>query len=93
MMCTTTVLHGGICHRTSTPHRRGNKMKEKKKKKMIYNYIYACIIGEILVLWDTVLLIQYTSFLDTRYVDKNCNILCNLEENATIKYIFLASHK
>ena len=31
MMC-TTVLHGGVCHRTSTPHKIGNKMKEKKKK-------------------------------------------------------------
>ena len=28
----TTVLLGGICHRTSTPHIGGNKMKEKKKK-------------------------------------------------------------
>ena len=31
MMC-TTVLHGGVCHRTSTPHKSGNKMKEKKKQ-------------------------------------------------------------
>ena len=31
MMC-TTVLHGGVCHRTSTPHKSGNTMKEKKKK-------------------------------------------------------------
>ena len=30
MMC-TTVLHGGVCHHTSTPHKSGNKMKEKKK--------------------------------------------------------------
>ena len=30
MMC-TTVLHGGVCHRTSTTHKSGNKMKEKKK--------------------------------------------------------------
>ena len=27
----TTVLLGGIYHRTSTPHIGGNKMKEKKK--------------------------------------------------------------
>ena len=26
----TTVLPGGLCHRTSTPHKSGNKMKEKK---------------------------------------------------------------
>ena len=29
MMC-TTVLHGSVCHRTSTPHKSGDKMKEKK---------------------------------------------------------------
>ena len=32
MMC-TTGLHGGVCHHTSTPHKSGNTMKEKKKKK------------------------------------------------------------
>ena len=32
MMC-MTELHGGVCHRTSTPHKSGNKMKKKKKKK------------------------------------------------------------
>ena len=26
-----TELHGGVCHRTSTPHKSGIKMKEKKK--------------------------------------------------------------
>ena len=31
MMC-TTVLHGGVFHRTSTPHKSVNKMKEKRKK-------------------------------------------------------------
>ena len=31
MMC-MTELHGGVCHRASTPHKSGNKMKEKKKK-------------------------------------------------------------
>ena len=30
MKC-TTVLHGGVCHRTSTPHKSRNKMKRKKK--------------------------------------------------------------
>ena len=30
MMC-MTELHGGVCHRTSPPHKSGNKMKEKKK--------------------------------------------------------------
>ena len=33
MMC-MIELHGGVCHRTSTPHKSGNKMKEKKKKKI-----------------------------------------------------------
>ena len=26
-----TCLHGGVCHHTSTPHKSGNKMKEKEK--------------------------------------------------------------
>ena len=26
-----TVLHGSVCHRTSTPHKYGNNMKRKKK--------------------------------------------------------------
>ena len=26
----TTVLHGGVCHCTSTSHKTGNKMKRKK---------------------------------------------------------------
>ena len=34
MMC-TTVLHGRVCHRTSTPHKSGNKMKRKNKKDVI----------------------------------------------------------
>ena len=29
MKC-TTVVQGSVCHRTSTPHKSGNKMKEKK---------------------------------------------------------------
>ena len=29
MKC-TTVLYGGVCHRISTPHKTGYKMKEKK---------------------------------------------------------------
>ena len=32
MMC-TTMLHGGVGYRTSTPHKIGNKMKERKKTK------------------------------------------------------------
>ena len=27
-----TVLRGGVCHRTSSPHKSWNKMKRKKKK-------------------------------------------------------------
>ena len=27
----TTVLHGGVYHRTSTPPKSGNKMKRKRK--------------------------------------------------------------
>ena len=39
MVC-TTVLHGGVCHLTSTPHKSGNKMKEKKKRRCVI-IIYA----------------------------------------------------
>ena len=42
MKC-TTMLHGGVRHRTSTPHKSGNKMEEKKKcngRSYIYIYIY-----------------------------------------------------
>ena len=39
MMCMTGLHDGGVCHRTSTPHKSGNKMKEKKK---IY---IACLVG------------------------------------------------
>ena len=37
-----TELHGGVCHRTSTPHISGNKMKEKKKKNDIMLF---CLLG------------------------------------------------
>ena len=33
LMKCTTMPHGGVCYRTSTPHKSGNKMKEKKKAK------------------------------------------------------------
>ena len=33
MMCMTEI-HGGVCYRISTPHKSGNNMKEKKKKKI-----------------------------------------------------------
>ena len=41
MKC-TTELHGGVCHRTSTPHKSGNKMKEKKKKNVLTAEINYC---------------------------------------------------
>ena len=44
-----TVLHVGVCHRTSTPHKSGNKMKRKKK---MYNDI------RLHTVWS------YTSFPD-----------------------------
>ena len=37
MIC-TTMLHGGVCYRTSTPHTIGNKIKEGKKKKKKMNH-------------------------------------------------------
>ena len=33
-----TVLHRGVCHRTSTPHKSGNKRKTKYVLKWIYTY-------------------------------------------------------
>ena len=42
MMC-TTGLHGGVCHRTSTPHKSGIKMK-KKKKKIIISYAVRVVV-------------------------------------------------
>ena len=49
MMC-MTELHGGVCHRTSTPHKSGNKMKEKKKDTITANESIANsdIIGVVL---------------------------------------------
>ena len=47
MMC-TTGLHGGVCHRTSIPHKSGIKMKKKKKnknkKKKTWHMIVAAIV-------------------------------------------------
>ena len=42
MMC-TTVIHGGVCYRTSTPHKSGNKMKEKMKKNIATTNLAACV--------------------------------------------------
>ena len=33
------MLHGGVCHRTSNPHKSGNKMKMKKMKASVMEYI------------------------------------------------------
>ena len=35
----TTVLHGGICHCTSTPHLRGNKSKGYNKIKYFSKFV------------------------------------------------------
>ena len=32
----TTVLHGGVCHRTSTPHKSENKVNKKKRRQVFY---------------------------------------------------------
>ena len=46
MMC-TTVLHGGACHRTSTPHKSENKMKEKNKVGV--NFVVSYYLPQIIV--------------------------------------------
>ena len=38
MKC-TTVLHGGVRHRTSTPDKSGNKRRKKKKKWYVIMYV------------------------------------------------------
>ena len=44
MQLCTTVLHGGVCHRTSIPHKSGNKMKKTKIYAIIQN-LYRVING------------------------------------------------
>ena len=39
----TTVLHGGSCHRTSTPHKSGNKRKETKNCHTIINSCFLAV--------------------------------------------------
>ena len=42
----TTVLHGGVCHRTSMPHKCGNKTKRKKTKAyVVFSAGYRTIIS------------------------------------------------
>ena len=48
MMC-MTVLHGGVCHRTWTPHKSGNKMKEKKKKKRKRKRYWNTVMNSLIV--------------------------------------------
>ena len=35
LMKCTTVLHGGVYRQTSTPHKSGNKIKKKKKRRTV----------------------------------------------------------
>ena len=45
LMKCMTVLHGGVYHRTSTPHKSGNKTTEKKKK-IPHIALYRFLMGE-----------------------------------------------
>ena len=47
MKC-TTVLHGGVRHRSSTPHESGNKTKKKKNihTKIVYNILISMHLHE-----------------------------------------------
>ena len=49
-MC-TTVLHGGVCHRTSTPHKSGNKITEKKKNKEGRKEGRKSLFGKVYINW------------------------------------------
>ena len=37
LMKSTTVLHGGVCHGTSNPHKSGNTMKKKRKEVLTFS--------------------------------------------------------
>ena len=73
MMC-MTELHGGVCHRTSTPHKSGNKMKEKKKKSYMscFQIVGGCFfeLGELAILRKTVL------FIHLLIENGNLNLYC-----------------
>ena len=48
------MLHGGVCHRTSAPHKSGDKMKEKKKKlleKVLFDPIFILKLINFDSLW------------------------------------------
>ena len=40
-----TKLHGGICHRTTTPHKSGNKVTRKKKSSDLFTDEVKCQDG------------------------------------------------
>ena len=44
MMC-TTVLHGCVCHPTSTPHKSWIKMKENNNNNNNDEFVYFCYIA------------------------------------------------
>ena len=53
MKC-TTELHGGVCHRTLTPHKSGNKTKKCKLQGMThlidhrhYNLLEGCNVFSV----------------------------------------------
>ena len=39
------MLHGGVCYRTSTPHKIGNKLKEGKKQKKMKHTV--CLMSHL----------------------------------------------
>ena len=49
MMC-TTVLNGGVCHCTSTPHKSRNEMKEKKKFTFFQNEVCLRVIYYLIIM-------------------------------------------
>ena len=67
------MLHGGVCYRTSTPHKIGNKMKEgkKQKKKMMKH---------------TVCLMTYLKVKTQSYV---CTDVCQLVDASSNHLYFI----
>ena len=57
LMKCMTGLHEGVCHRTSTPHKSGNNMTEKKKVFAFHPYH-----AQLLLLYYPLMTIEITGF-------------------------------
>ena len=88
MMC-TTVLHGGICHRTSTPHKSGNKMKEKKHR--FFSYQCSEHLEVLALIWVRFKVLG--SDYNNRFPNTNHNLNHNSNDNLTLSSVRICSVK